>query len=220
MLWRTSSDRGEERGEGMNALQGRLGDGVLVNLVQYLSLNQANGCLTISAPGIGTGELYLVRGRVQHAVAGDSTGAPAVSTLLALQQGRFTFRVGTVPPIFSIDMPTDQLLLQASIQVDTDALRPGTNGRPALPSATALVEPAVVPGLVWAAIASAGPIGEIFVDEAFDALGHNPRLMPEAELGQLVQAIAAHFTSPAVQQDFLSRAEAVLTHHGYGRVEE
>ena len=204
----------------MNALQGRLADGVLGNLVQYLSLNQASGCLTVADPSVGTGELFLVRGRVQHAVVGTVTGLAAVAQLMAWRQGRFSFRVGVVPPVFSIDLPTDQLLLHASYQVDVDKMRPGSNGVRALPAATTLVEPAIVPGLVWAAIASAGPIGEIFVDEAFDALGHNPRLMPESELGQLVQAIAGHFKSAQGQQDFLTRAEAVLAHHGYGRVEE
>jgi hypothetical protein len=204
----------------MNALQGRLADGVLGNLVQYLSLNQASGCLTVAAPGIGSGELYLIGGRVQHAVVGALTGLPAVTQLMGWKHGRFSFRVGVIPPIFSLDLPTDQLLLHASYEIDVETMRPGSNGVQALPVATTLVEPAVMPGLVWAAIAAAGPIGEIFVDEAFDALGHNPRLMPESELGHLVQAIAGQFKSAQGQQDFLSRAEAVLAHHGYGRVEE
>ncbi|MBA2668675.1 MAG: DUF4388 domain-containing protein [Trueperaceae bacterium] len=204
----------------MNALEGRLADGVLSNLVQYLSLNQASGCLNVAAPTVGSGEVYLVRGRVQHAVVGSLVGRPALAHLIAWKQGRFSFRVGVVPPTFSIDLPTDQLLLHASYEIDVERRRPGSNGVHAMPSPTLLVEPAVVPGLVWAAVATAGPIGEIFVDEAFDSLGHNPRLMPEGELGQLVQAIAGHFKSTVDQQDFLARAEAVLAHNGYGRVEE
>jgi hypothetical protein len=210
----------EERGARVNALQGRLADGVLGNLVQYLALNQASGCLTVAAPGVGTGDVYLVRGRVQHAVLGALTGVAAFSQLLSWTHGRFSFRVGVVPPTFTIDLPTDQLLLHATYEVDVAQRRPGSNGVHTLPTATRLVDPAVVPGLVWAAVATAGPIGEIFVDEAFDALGHTPRLMPESELGQLVQAIAGHFKSAPGQQDFLTRAEAVLAHHGYGRVEE
>jgi hypothetical protein len=204
----------------VNALQGRLADGVLSNLVQYLALNQASGCLTVSAPGVGAGEIYLLRGRVHHVAAGMLDGVAALAHLLTWTQGRFSFRVGVVPPTFTIDLPTDQLLLQASYQIDVALMRPGSGG--ALPTleATKLVDPSVVPGLVWAAVATGGPIGEIFVEEAFDALGHSPRLMPEVELGQLVQAIAGHFKTAQGQRDFLARAEAVLAHHGYDRVEE
>jgi hypothetical protein len=204
----------------VNALQGRLAEGVLSNLVQYLALNQASGCLTVSAPDVGAGEVYLLRGRVHHVVAGPYEGVKALAHLLTWTQGRFGFRVGVVPPAFSVDLSTDQLLLQASFQLDLDQLDPGRNGHHPTLEATKLVDPSVVPGLVWAAVATAGPIGEIFVDEAFDALGHSPRLMPELELGQLVQAIAGHFKSVQGQQDFLTRAEAVLAHHGYDRVEE
>jgi hypothetical protein len=204
----------------VNALQGRLAEGVLTNLLQYLSLNQASGCLTMATPGLGIGEIYLVRGRVQHAVFGSLVGVGALAQLVSWTQGRFSFRVGVVPPLFTIDQPTDQLLLNAAYHADVEVRKPGANGRHDVPDPTPLVDPQVIPGLIWAAIASAGPIGEIFVDEAFDALGHNPRLLPEAELGALVQAIAGHYKSAPAQRDFIARAEAVLEHHGYGRVEE
>lgn len=208
------------RGRWVNALQGRLAEGVLAHLVQYLSLNQASGCLTLVSPGHGTGDVYLVRGRVEHVAVGSLQGVTAFASLLSWSTGRFSFRVGVAPPSRSVDLSTDSLLLEASYQVDVAAVRPGSNGVHHAPEATVLVDPTVVPGLLWAAVAVAGPIGEIFVEEAFDAIGHSPRLLPERELGALVQAIAGHFKTAQGQQDFVTRAEAVLAHHGYGRVEE
>ncbi len=205
----------------MDALQGRLGDGVLANLIQYLSLNNASGCLQIADDDAGGGRVYLMRGRVEHVVVGDLVGVPALTLLLGWHEGRFSFRVGVEARRRTIDLPVDALLLQASYGRDVDGsqLRTmyGTNG---VQGATQLVDPIVASGLVWAAITVAGPIGEIFVDEGFESIGHNPRLLPETALGRLVQAVAGQFKSHDGRQQFMARAEAVLAHHGYGRVED
>lgn len=219
----------------MNALQGRLGDGVLANLVQYLALNQASGCLqVVSDPDVterGSGYLFLASGRVEHVALADLEGISALSRMLDWRHGRFAFRVGVAAPRRSLDLSVDALLLQASYGQDVASLRTGTNGTHGSAHGdlvgtngtfepTPLVDPAVTPGLVWAAVAVAGPIGEIFVDEAFHAIGHSPRLLPESALGPLVQALAGHFKSFEGRTQFLARAEAVLAHHGYGRVED
>ena len=222
----------------MNALQGRLGDGVLANLVQYLALNQASGCLQVVSDSDvaerGSGYLYLARGRVEHVALAGHEGVPALSRMLDWRHGRFAFRVGVAAPKRSLDLSVDALLLQASYGQDVagryGAARSGSNGAHGLGDAAAggngvfeptpLADPAITPGLVWAAVAVAGPIGEIFVDEAFHSIGHSPRLLPETALGPLVQALAGHFKSFEGRSQFLARAEAVLAHHGYGRVED
>ncbi len=205
----------------MDALQGRLGDGVLANLIQYLALNHASGCLQIADEDAGHGRVYLMRGRVEHVDVGDAVGIPALTVLLGWHEGRFSFRVGVEARRRTIDLPVDALLLQASYGRDVDgslvAAVHGTNG---VQGATRLVDPMVASGLVWAAITVAGPIGEIFVDEGFESIGHSPRLLPETALGSLVQAVAGQFMSHDGRQQFLARADAVLAHHGYGRVEE
>ncbi len=209
---------------GVNALQGRLGPGVLAHILQYLSMNGAAGRLTVVGDGIGSGSVYLGRGRVTHAEVGTLMGVPALGHLLGWSRGRFAFQVGVEPTSTTIDLPTDRLLLSLSVAHD-DAVGTlgagsgsgaGVNGEF---KATPLADPGLVPGLVWAAVVVAGPIGEIFVEEAFEAIGHSPRLLPVDELGTLVQAVAGQFKSAQGRQDFLARAEAVLAHHGYGRVE-
>ncbi len=242
-LWQTGGERARRarvgRGAGrhvVNALQGRLGDGVLANLIQYLSLNQASGCLQVVADGHGSGQVYMSGGTVLHVEAGDAVGLPGLAELLGWRQGRFAFSVGVQAPRRTLDLPVDALLLHATHDNDVNgrvasvahgakiATVPGSNGTVAhgtngLLQPTPLVDPAVVSGLVWAAVAVAGPIGEIFVDEAFDTIGHSARLLPEGALGALVQAVAGRFKSSDGRERFLLRAEAVLAHHGYGRVE-
>ena len=209
----------------MNALQGRLGEGVLVNLVQYLALNLASGCLHVLGDGRGSGHVYLRRGRVEHVEVGAVAGLPALTELLGWRQGHFAFRVGVHPPRRTLELSVDALLLQASYGSDVNgggALPAGQHGygTNGVLEPTALADPSIASGLVWAAVAVAGPIGEIFVDEAFQAIGHSPRLLPESALGPLLQAVAGHFKSNEGRQQFLARAEAVLAHHGYGRVED
>jgi len=235
----------------LNALQGRLADGVLANLVQYLALNQATGCLQVVGDADvaerGSGYVYLQRGRVEHVALEGVEGVAALSRLLGWRSGRFAFRVGVAAPRRTLDLSVDALLLHASYGQDVEMLRvpagPGGNGagltgtRTAAGTAAAaamgtvagtngvfeptpLADPALASGLVWAAVAVAGPIGEIFVDEAFNTIGHSPRLLPETALGPLLQALAGHFKSNDGRAQFLARAEAVLAHHGYGRVED
>jgi len=210
----------------VNALQGRLGEGVLVNLVQYLALNQASGCLHVVGDGRGSGHVYLRRGRVEHVEVGAVAGLPALTELLGWRQGRFAFRLGVNAPRRTLELPVDALLLHASYGSDVNGgdaagpAGPGGHGMNGVLEPTALADPSIASGLVWAAVAVAGPIGEIFVDEAFQAIGHSPRLLPESALGPLLQAVAGHFKSNEGRQQFLARAEAVLAHHGYGRVED
>lgn len=206
----------------VNALQGRLGPGVLAHILQYLAQHAAAGRLSVLGEGVGTGAVYLARGRVAHVEVGDAVGVPALAQMLTWDEGRFAFQVGVVPLRTTVDLPPDRLLLSLTIDQDDRSIF-GGNGAPKPNGAftpTTLVEPAVVPGLMWAAVAVAGPIGEIFLDDAFEAIGHSPRLLPEDQLGALVHAVAAQFRSAQGRQDFMARAEAVLTHHGYGRVDD
>jgi hypothetical protein len=204
----------------VNALQGRLGPGVLAHLLQYLALHGAAGRLGVHDDGAAVGHVYLARGRVVHADLDDAVGVPALAQLLAWEHGRFAFQVGVVPPTTTVDLPVEQLLLSLWIERDGEEAHGGAvPGRNGSFTATTLADPTLVSGLMWAAVVVAGPIGEIFLAEAFEAIGHAPRLLPEDQIGVLVQEMAAHFKTAQVRQEFLTRAEAVLAHHGYGRVE-
>jgi hypothetical protein len=211
----------------VNALQGRLGPGVLAHLLQYLAQHAAAGRLTVHADAAavgpagapGVGQVYLGRGRVPHVDVDGAVGVPALARLLSWERGRFAFEVGVVSPAATVDLPVDRVLLSLSIEGDATADGRAVPGRNGVHAPTPLVDPGVVPGLTWAAVVVAGPIGEIFLAEAFEAIGHSPRLLPEDQLGVLVQEVAGHFKTAQGREDFLTRAEAVLAHHGYGRVE-
>lgn len=202
----------------MNALQGNLGPGVLAQLLQYLALQGAVGRLSVWSNGGPPGQVYLDRGRVSHIELDGLPARVALDQMLAWEDGRFAFQVGVVAPVHSVDLPLQALLLSLSIERDGQGMADAA-GRNGAYQATPLVDPGVVPGLVWAAVVVAGPIGEIFVDEAFEAIGHHPRLLPEEQLGTLLLEVAGRFKSARGREDFLTRAEAVLAHHGYGRVE-
>jgi len=202
----------------VNALQGNLGPGVLAQLLQYLALQGAVGRLSVWSNGGPPGQVYLDRGRVSHIELDGLPARVALDQMLAWEDGRFAFQVGVVAPVHSVDLPLQALLLSLSIERDGQGMADAA-GRNGAYQATPLVDPGVVPGLVWAAVVVAGPIGEIFVDEAFEAIGHHPRLLPEEQLGTLLLEVAGRFKSARGREDFLTRAEAVLAHHGYGRVE-
>jgi hypothetical protein len=121
-------------------LRGPLRDGVLANLLQYLSLNQANGCLMLSNARGVNGEIFVQRGRVIHAVAGYERALPAVAIMLTWLDGSFNFRDGITPTEQTIDFPLERLLLDAAYYADTTdttiqsnispstVLRPGNPG--------------------------------------------------------------------------------------------
>lgn len=203
----------------MNALQGNLGPGVLAHLLQYLALQGAIGRLNVWSNGGSPGQVYLARGRVLHIELEGLPARVALGRMLTWEDGRFAFQVGVVAPVTSVDMQVQALLLSLAIEREGRGAVTEVSGPNGAYQATQLVDPRVVPGLVWAAVVVAGPIGEIFVDEAFESIGHHPRLLPEEQLGSLLLEVAGRFKSAQGREDFLTRAEAVLAHHGYGRVE-
>jgi len=206
----------------VNALQGNLGPGILSHLLQYLAMQHAVGRLSVSVNGHLPGHVFLMGTRVTHVELNGLTGIAALDEMMGWEQGRFAFQVGVTAPVATLDQPVQEVLLSLAIERDTrgEAVRVTGFGQDRDLGATPLIDPGVLPGLLWAAVSAAGPIGEIFVEEACEAIGHHPRLIPEDQLGALVEEIARRFHSGTGREDFLTRTEAVLAHHGYGRVEE
>jgi len=206
----------------VNALQGNLGPGILSHLLQYLAMQQAVGRLSVSSNGHLPGHVFLMGTRVTHIEVNGLQGIAALDEMMSWEHGRFAFQVGLTAPIATVDQPVQEVLLSLAIERDTrgEVVKATGFGQGRDLSATPLVEPGILPGLLWAAVSAGGPIGEIFVDEACEAIGHHPRLIPEDQLGALVQEIARRFHGGSRREDFLTRADAVLAHHGYGRVED
>ncbi len=113
----------------MSALHGDIEEGVLANLLQYLALSQADGCLSLRHPARAKADVYLEGGRVVYVDAGSLPDVAALSALLRWRSGRFTFRPGVEAPRRTLTDSTDRLLLEASHRCDEepapDELGPG-----------------------------------------------------------------------------------------------
>ncbi|MEJ2287397.1 MAG: DUF4388 domain-containing protein [Deinococcales bacterium] len=104
----------------MSALHGDIEEGVLANLLQYLALSQATGCLSLRHPSRAKGEVYLEGGRVVYVDADPYFDVSALSELMRWQRGRFSFRPNVDAPRRTLADSTERLLLEASTRFDTE----------------------------------------------------------------------------------------------------
>ena len=102
----------------MTSLTGRIEEGVLPNLIQYLSLSQASGCLMLRHPQRLHANVYVERGRVVFVDAKPLYDLAALAALLRWTEGRFAFRPGVRAPRNTLTSSTETLLLQATHKAD------------------------------------------------------------------------------------------------------
>jgi len=98
-------------------LRGNLRQLPLLDIIRMLSLGNRTGRLDINQVG-KTGEIYLERGNIAHAVTGTQIGEKGVYTLMGWLEGDFTFTPDIAAPEKSIDVATEQLLLEAARQAE------------------------------------------------------------------------------------------------------
>jgi hypothetical protein len=106
----------EETSQAM-LLQGSLGEGVLVNVMQYLAMNQGTGCLTLRSLQGEQGQLYVEHGFVVHVSLGHHRDVRAAAMLLEWQEGTYSFRAD-FPPIKTMRSSPLRLLLEAVMHAD------------------------------------------------------------------------------------------------------
>jgi Domain of unknown function (DUF4388) len=99
------------------ALQGTLSEGVLVNLMQYLAMNQSTGSLALRRPQGELGQLYFERGKVIHVMVGSHSDVRAMAMMLSWQDGTYTFHphLSTAQTMRS---SIERLLLEAVMVAD------------------------------------------------------------------------------------------------------
>lgn len=102
----------------MTTLHGRIEEGVVANVLQYLSLGQATGCLLLRHPDRLHGSIYVREGRIVFVDARPLYDVAALGALLRWSEGRFTFRPGVAAPRVTLDRTTDALLLEAAHRAD------------------------------------------------------------------------------------------------------
>ena len=107
----------------VTSLNGRIEEGVLPNLLQYLSLSQASGCLLLRHPKRLHANVYVDEGRVVFVDAKPLYDLAALAALLRWTEGRFAFRPGVRAPRNTLTSSTETLLLQATQKADEIAGR-------------------------------------------------------------------------------------------------
>ncbi len=133
----------------MTSLSGRLGPGALADLLQYLALSRASGCLLLRHPQQRQAYVYLEAGRVVFVDARPLYDVAALSELLGWQDGRFAFRAGVPAPRRTLELPMEALLLEATRRtdepisgaVDPDSVLVAASGEPAAPRGSPLASP-------------------------------------------------------------------------------
>lgn len=113
----------------MTTLHGRIEEGVLANLLQYLALSQASGCLLLRHPQSRQGSIYLERGKIVFVEAKPSYDMAALAALLRWRDGQFSFRPGVRSPRITLDRSTAMLLLEASRLADESRDEPAETGQ-------------------------------------------------------------------------------------------
>lgn len=98
-------------------LRGNLAQLSLLDILRMLSSGSRTGRLDVRQ-GAKTGEVYLQRGIIVHAVTGTQMGEKGVYTLMGWLEGEFSFTPDVEAPERSIETTTEQLLLEASRQAE------------------------------------------------------------------------------------------------------
>jgi len=101
----------------MTSVTGTLGLFSLVDLFQLLTSAKRTGRLSVDHPN-GLARIYFDKGRVVHAEFGELVGEAAVHALFADERGAFEFRIGLPAPTESIDVNTENLILEAVRRLD------------------------------------------------------------------------------------------------------
>lgn len=114
----------------MSTLNGRLGEGVVANVLQYLQLSQGTGCLSLVHPARRHAQVYLENGKVVFVEARPLYDLAALTAILEWREGRFSFRPGVVAPRRSMSRNVDTLLLEATHLADAGVAEPGPTVAP------------------------------------------------------------------------------------------
>jgi hypothetical protein len=85
----------------------------LADVLRLLMSGRQTGRLDLS-DGVSSGAVYVESGNVTHAVSGPLIGESAVFSLMAWQEGNFSFFPNQSAPEASISTPSDQLLEEGS----------------------------------------------------------------------------------------------------------
>lgn len=99
------------------AFQGSLRELPLPDIIQLVSVSGKTGVFTLKN-GSSSGDIYLRKGQIVHAEAGDLQGEEAVYELAIWREGEFVFTPGKETEAVSIQKSNTNLLMEAARRID------------------------------------------------------------------------------------------------------
>ncbi|MGE5234419.1 MAG: DUF4388 domain-containing protein [Acidobacteriota bacterium] len=99
------------------AFQGSLRELPLPDIIQLVSVSGKTGVFTLKN-GSSSGDIYLRKGQIVHAEAGDLRGEEAVYELAIWREGEFVFTPGKETDTVSIQKSNTNLLMEAARRID------------------------------------------------------------------------------------------------------
>ncbi len=99
-------------------MKGDLSKMGLMEILQFLEMNQRTGTLEVTLKGRTMGTIYVSNGDVVNASAGSEKSEAAVRALIPMQEGKFEFLEGEPSCERTIQRKTTALLLDLMRQVD------------------------------------------------------------------------------------------------------
>lgn len=99
------------------ALAGDLQDFEITDVFQLIQLGQKDGVLSIQTAN-DSGVVYFKNALVIHAQTNTIQGEPAIDTILSWKKGRFIFNPGEETHLHTVDLPIQQVILEAARRID------------------------------------------------------------------------------------------------------
>ena len=99
------------------ALEGNLEDFELTDVFQLIQLGAKDGSLRIQTYA-DVGVVYFKGGMVVHAKTNVLKGESAIDTILSWKKGRFVFNPGEETFEHTVDLPIQQVILEAARRID------------------------------------------------------------------------------------------------------
>lgn len=99
------------------AFQGSLKELPLPDVIQLVAASEKTGVFLIQNAG-AEGRIYLRRGKIVHAEAGNALGEEAVYAMATWIGGDFRFDAGDAPEAESINKSNTELLIEAARRMD------------------------------------------------------------------------------------------------------
>lgn len=108
----------------MDELNGRIEKNKIANLLQYLQMNDSNGCLSLNHPQGTQAYIFIEQGKPVHISLGKpgtqglKTDVEALALIFSWGKGRYSFKENIPSPVKTIQINLGKLLMSASVTVD------------------------------------------------------------------------------------------------------